>query len=277
MRKIAWVTDSTSTIDSAFAEEHDIYVVPLRVVFGENSYKEMTEITVEQFYERLSLSGKASSSQPPVGEFLQLYERLKEHYDDVIAIHCSSQLSGTLHTSIQAAEMAGVEIVAIDSKAGAFPLREMILRGIQWQKEGATPQQIKQKILLLIEKMSFYLLPTSLAQLHRSGRVSGTKLLISQLLKMHLLLRFEEGKVVVFDKIRTLNKAKQRMLDLLGQDYNKVRQVCIMHANDYEKAKLLQQHINNTMPKLSTEIMSFIPVVGVHAGEGTLGLCWFTN
>lgn len=277
MKKIAWVTDSTSTLDPVFAKQNHVYIVPLRVVFGEECYRESEDISPEVFYEKLETASKASSSQPPIGEFIELYESLKDQYDEIITIHCSTALSGTLHTSMQAAEIAGVKVTAIDSMAGAYPHREMILQGLEWQKQGASAAEIKTNIEQMIENMSFYLIPASLQNLHRSGRVSGTQLVLSQLLKIHLLLRFEEGKVVVNEKIRTFKRAKQRMLDVLKVDMEKVKHVCIMHANNPDEAVTIKQQISELLPRLKTEIMPFIPVVGIHAGAGTIGLCWFKN
>ncbi|MCW3794363.1 DegV family protein [Paenibacillus sp. LS1] len=274
MKKIAWVTDSTSTLDPVFAEQNHIYIVPLRIVFGEECYRETDDITSEMFYEKLAEASRASSSQPPIGEFIELYESLKDKYDEIITIHCSTALSGTLHTSMQAAEIAGVTVTAIDSKAGAYPHREMIMQGLEWQKQGCSAAEIKVNIEQMIDNMSFYLIPASLQHLHRSGRVSGTQLIISQLLKIHLLLRFEEGKVVVNEKIRTFKRTKERMLDMLKLDVEKVKHVCIMHANNQEEAVTIKKQIASLLPKLKTEIMPFIPVVSIHAGAGTIGLCW---
>ncbi|WP_440112821.1 DegV family protein [Paenibacillus sp. QZ-Y1] len=277
MKKIAWVTDSTSTLDPDFAKQNHVYIVPLRIVFGEECYRETEDMSSEFFYEKLGKASRASSSQPPIGEFIELYESLKDQYDEVITIHCSTALSGTLHTSMQAAEIAGVAVTAIDSRAGAYPLREMILQGLEWQKQGCTVAEIKVNIEQMIDNMSFYLIPASLQHLHRSGRVSGTQLIISQLLKIHLLLRFEEGKVVVNEKIRTFKRTKQRMLDMLKLDMGKVKHVCIMHANNQEEAVTIKQQIADLLPRLKTEIMPFIPVVSIHAGAGTIGLCWIRS
>ncbi|EHB67145.1 MULTISPECIES: DegV family protein [Paenibacillus] len=277
MRSIAWVTDSTSTIDPAFARDHHIYIVPLRLILGQETYREGIDVTAEAFYEKMKDEPKVSSSQPPIGEFIELYESLKGKYDDVIAIHCSSELSGTLHSSIQAAEIAEVPVVGIDSRAGAFPLREMIQSGIEWHKQGDTVQMIKEKIQALVHNMSFYLIPASLHRLHSSGRVSGTQLLLSNLLRIHLLLRFEEGKVIVEDKIRTFKKARQRMLETLKHEIQMIKKVCIMHANNEEEAEELRKEISGAHPSVKTEVMTFIPVVGVHAGEGTIAMSWIRH
>ncbi|OAB41491.1 DegV family protein [Paenibacillus glacialis] len=277
MKSIAWVTDSTCTIDPDFAKENHIYIVPLRLIFGNETYKETIDITSEEVYEKLKIFEKAGSSQPPIGEFIELYEYLKDKYDEIIAIHCSSALSGTFHNSIQAAEIAETSVVGIDSQAGAFPFREMIMHGIKLQHEGLSAQEIKESIQPMIDNTKFFLIPANLQQLHRSGRASGTQLLISNLLKINLIIRFDEGKVLVDEKIRTFKKAKQRLIEHLKTDIEKIKTVCVMHANNITVAQEIKQEIATDHPNIKIEIMTFIPVVGILAGEGTIGLSWIKN
>ncbi|WP_054956454.1 DegV family protein [Paenibacillus dakarensis] len=277
MRSLAWVTDSTSTIDKEFAKNNHIYIVPLRLILGQETYRESVDISAEDFYEKMRHESKVSSSQPPIGEFMELYESLKDKYDDVIAIHCSAELSGTYNTSIQAAAMANVPVIGIDSKFGAFPIREMIKAGIEWHKRGGSATEIKERIEEMVRNTTFYVIPSSLSRLHNSGRVSGTQLLLSNLLRIHLLLRFDDGKVVVEHKIRTFKKARQKMLEILKDDFHKIKKVCIMHANNMEEAKEIEKELSDMNPSLKTEIMTFIPVVGYLAGEGTIAMSWIKH
>lgn len=277
MKSIAWVTDSTSIIDPEFAKNNHVYIIPLRIIINNECYKENIDITIDDFYEKMREHEKVGSSQPPIGEFIELYERLKEEYDEIIAVHLSSELSGTYNASMQGAEIAEANVIGIDAKVGAYPIREMIMRGIHWQKKGFSGLEIKAKIENIIENMSFYLIPASLTQLHRSGRVSGSQFVLSQLLRINLLLRFDEGKVVVVEKIRTMKKTQQALLEIFKQDVGLVNDVCIMHSNNLEMALKLEEDIKAMAPDLRTEIMTYIPAVAVHAGEGTVGLSWIKN
>ena len=278
MKSIAWVTDSTSTIDAEFAVNNHVYIVPLRLMINNECYRENIDITTDEFYDKMRLNkDKVGSSLPPIGEFVELYERLKEEYDEIIAIHCSSELSGTFHTSMQAAEIAGVTVIGIDSKVGAYPIREMIQRGVHWQQAGCSALEIKSRIENIIEEMSFYLIPASLSQLHRSGRLSGSQLVLGQLMRIHLLLKFDEGKVVVEDKFRSFKKLKHKLLEILDKDIQKIQDICIMHANNMEEALSLESAIKEMSPSVRIEIMPFIPVVGALTGEGTLALSWINN
>jgi DegV family protein with EDD domain len=178
---------------------------------------------------------------------------------------------------MQAAEIAGVAVIGIDSKVGAYPIREMIMRGVHWQQAGYSALEIRSRIENIIEEMSFYLIPASLSQLHRSGRLSGSQLVLGQLMRIHLLLKFDEGKIIVVDKIRTFKKTKQKLLETLHRDILLIQDICIMHANNLEEALSLESAIQEMSPSVHTEIMTFVPVVGVHMGEGTLALSWIKH
>ena len=121
--KIAWISDTTSSLSKEFIKQHNIHIIPLHVVINDKFYKETIDITEEDFYDRMkNEEGKFQSSQPNIGDIVDLYEKLKEEYDFGIAIHASSTLTGTYQTSVMAAEMAGFKLFAIDSHTGSYPL-----------------------------------------------------------------------------------------------------------------------------------------------------------
>ena len=135
--KIAWITDTTASLSKEFINKHNIHVIPLHVVINDIFYRETIDITQEDFYDRMKNEpGKFQTSQPNVGEIVELYERLKADYDFGIAIHASSTLTGTYQTSVMAAEMAGFKLFAIDSQTGSYPLSYLVKKGIELVEQG---------------------------------------------------------------------------------------------------------------------------------------------
>src|SRR5699024_6261881 len=131
MKKIAWITDSSCGLDLEYAKKHNIFIVPLNVIINGKTYQEDIDLSKDEFYELLKVHGDdAKTSQPAYSEFVSLYERLKEEYDYGIAIHASSQLTGTYQSSISASEMVGFNVEVIDSKIGDFALGKMIKNGV---------------------------------------------------------------------------------------------------------------------------------------------------
>jgi DegV family protein with EDD domain len=276
-QKIAWITDTTSSLSKEFIEKHHIHVIPLHVVINDKFYKETIDITEEDFYNRMkNEEGKFQSSQPNIGDIVDLYERLKADYDFGIAIHASSTLTGTYQTSVMAAEMAGFKLFAIDSHTGSYPLSFLVKRGIELVGQGLDIEEVVSKLNSLREHTKLYLVPSNLDQLHKSGRVSGSQKILASLFNIKPILSIEDGAAKIKDKVRTEKKAIAWLVNNLKEDLETktVQKVAIVHANDKERAEGLEQLINHTFPQIKTEKLMLITVAGVHTGVGTLGLSW---
>lgn len=275
--KIAWITDTTSSLSKEFIEKHHIHIIPLHVVINDKFYKETIDITEEDFYHRMkNEEGKFQSSQPNIGDIVDLYERLKGEYDFGIAIHASSTLTGTYQTSVMAAEMVGFKLFAIDSHTGSYPLSFLVKRGIELVEQGCEIAEVVSQLNNLREHTRLYLVPSNLDQLHKSGRVSGSQKILASLFNIKPILSIEDGAAKIKDKVRTEKKALAWLVNNLKEDLatKKVQKVAIVHANDRERAEGLEQLINETFPSIKTEQLMLITVAGVHTGVGTLGLSW---
>lgn len=277
MQKFAWITDSTCGLSEEFIKEHNIYVLPLNVIVNDVSYREDIDISKEQFYEKLKEHGEgAMTSQPAYGEFLELYERLKTEYDYGIAIHASKALTGTYNSSMTASKQTGFSVEVIDSKIGAYALGKMIKNGIELEKQGKTYEEIVEKMRSYPNKAEMYLLPSSLDQLKRSGRVSTTQAVFASLLNIHLLLGFEDGTVVVEEKIRTKKRAENRVFQMVSDavENYKLNEICVMHAGVKERAYKWKEDIEQMHKQLKVKIETLVPVAGVHTGYGTMSVAW---
>lgn len=279
-KKIAWVTDSTASFsekDQAWLQDNHIYVVPLSFTFGNATFKEGVDITTEEFYEMMSNSAfPPTSSQPALGDFINLYTQLKENYDEAIIIHVSSELSGTYSTSTQAAEIVGFPVHPVDSWIGSFPLKFLIEEGITLYHEGRKPSEIVKELLSLREQCRLILIPANLDQLRKSGRVSNFGSILGNLLQIKPLLAFKEGKVNIVEKIRTMRKAEQALIDRLRDAYNQgiYDRIGIMHAGEKEIVEGLLEKIKAEYDSLKIEVLPLIPVAGVHTGVGTIALSY---
>jgi DegV family protein with EDD domain len=278
--KIAWITDTTASLSKEFINKHHIHVIPLHVVINDKFYKETIDITEEDFYNRMkNEDGKFQSSQPNIGDIVDLYERLKEEYDFGVAIHASSTLTGTYQTSVMAAEMAGFKLFAIDSHTGSYPLSFLVKRGIDLVERGLEIGEVVDQLNKLREHTRLFLVPSNLDQLHKSGRVSGSQKILASLFNIKPILSIEDGAAKIKDKVRTEKKAHAWLVNHLKEDLEtkSVQKVAIVHANDQEKADGLEKIINETFPTIETEKLMLITVAGVHTGVGTLGLSWVTE
>ncbi|MCL6571810.1 MAG: DegV family protein [Bacillus sp. (in: Bacteria)] len=274
--KIAWITDTTASLNKEFIEEYHIHVVPLHVVINQESYKETIDITQKEFYERMQdEEGTFQTSQPSVGEFVELYTKLKEDYDYGIAIHASSILSGTYQTSVMAAEMADFKLFAIDSLTGSYPLSFLMKKGVELVEQGLEGNEVVAHLNAIRDNTRLYLIPSNLDQLHKSGRVSGSQKILASLFNIKPILAIE-GTAKIVDKVRTEKRAIAWLINKLTEDLKtrSVNKVAIVHANDMKRATALEKLVNDTFPTIKTELMMLITVAGVHTGVGTAGLSW---
>jgi DegV family protein with EDD domain len=277
MPKIAWITDTTASLNNEFIEKYSIHIVPLHLIIDQVSYKETIDITEKDFYDRMkSENGKFQTSQPSLGDFVDLYKKLKNEYDFGIAIHASSTLSGTYQTSKMAAEMADFKLYAIDSQTGSYPLSFLITKGIELVEQGLEINEVIYQLEAIREHTRLYLVPSNLDQLHKSGRVSGSQKIIASLFNIKPVLSIEEGAAKIKEKVRTEKKSLCWLVNKLKEDLeNKtVRKVAIVHANDLQRATAFEKFVHETVPEIKTEILMLITVAGVHTGVGTLGLSW---
>lgn len=280
MEKIAWITDSTCYMEPELLKKYNIHVVPLSVVFGDDSLRENVEISTEDFYENMkNVKILPKTSQPSVGEFLELYEELKKEYDRGIAVHLSSGISGTYYTSQTAAELAGFELTAIDTEIATYPMSFILLEGLKAQEEGKSYAEIVTHMERVKDDVQAYFLVDNLEHLHRGGRMNAAQFLVGSVLQIKPILHFQDKKIAAFEKIRTYKKAKNRIFDLFREDaatgvpINAV----IIHANHIEEAATWKQEIEALYPNVSVKVSMFGPVIGTHVGQGTVGLSWYKH
>lgn len=278
-KKIAWVTDTAAFLSPEFIKEHNIHVLALNIVFDEGALRETVDMTHDEFYDKLrTAKTHPKTSQPTFGEHVALYERLKEEgYDCAIAIHTSEKLSGTVVSSPMAAEQAGFKNFAIDSLIGSYPMQAMLERGMELEKQGLEPEQIVAEIEAMRERAHLSFIPASLEQLHKSGRVSGTAMFLSNLLNIKLVISYnKEGGVEVAQKVRADKRARKYVIEILEEAIAKsgVSEVAIINCNNEAGANEWKRDLEKQFPSITFTPTSLSACVGVHAGEGTLGLTW---
>lgn len=281
MKKIAWITDSTCLLPQEVREQYHIYVLPNRIQFGQESFRDGVDLSEEEFYARLKEAKTLpTTSQPAIGETVELFETLKETYDLAIAVHVSSELSGTLNATRQAAEIADFPLFAVDSKLISLPMFEMIQKGNELLKQGAIPEEVADYLSHMHTHAHLYVTVGSLEQLHKGGRVSSIQLFMGSLLQVKPILTITNGKLEAFDKVRSRKKALTQLVSLFQEELSKgvsIEQVTILHAFAEEDARFLREKLHELAPQVAVKEGSLGAAIGVHAGEETIGMFWFNQ
>ncbi|MBL4955038.1 DegV family protein [Neobacillus sp. OS1-32] len=275
--KTAVVTDSTAYIPKEMRKKANIHMIPLNVIFGDEVYQEEIDITWDQFYEEVKTKELPTTSQPPIGQFVELFENLAEDYDAVISVHLSSGISGTYQGAITAGTMVeGIKVYAFDSEISCMVQGFYALEAAEWAERGEDPEVIIARLEELKATARAYFMVDDLSHLQRGGRLSGAAAFFGSLLQVKPLLHFENKVIVPFEKIRTRKKALKRIADLLGEDAAKGGQyrAVIIHANREQEALEWRDELAAMYPNVEFSISYFGAVIGTHLGEGSMGMGW---
>ncbi len=277
--RTAVVTDSTAYLPEEVRKEYNIHMIPLNVIFGNESYQEEVEMKTEDFYDKIKHSGELpKTSQPAIGQFVDLFEKLAKDYDAIISIHLSSGISGTYQTALSAGTMVeGAEVYAYDSEISCEVQGFYVLEAAGLANEGVAPQEIIVRLNEMKKSIRAYFMVDNLQHLQRGGRLSGTQAFVGSLLQVKPILVFEDTKIVPYEKIRTEKKAVKRIKEFFHEDAKDGAKIIAtaIHANRPEKAEALKKELEEQYPNAEVNISYFGPVIGTHLGEGSLGLGWY--
>jgi DegV family protein with EDD domain len=276
--KTAVVTDSTAYIPKELREKWNIHMIPLSVIFDNETYREEMDISAEAFYEEVKQRDLPTTSMPPIGEFVELFEKLAKEYDEVISIHLSSGISGTFQGAVTAGGMVDdIKLYAFDSEVSAMPQGFYALEAAKMAEQGRSGEEIIARLNEVKKSAKAYFMVDDLSHLQRGGRLSSAQALIGSLLQVKPLLHFEDKKIVPFEKVRTRKKALNRVVELLAEDAGSGEEyrAVVIHANREEEAQDWKSELEAQFPNVEFMLSYFGPVIGTHLGEGSMGMGWY--
>ncbi|MFC4354047.1 DegV family protein [Chryseomicrobium palamuruense] len=281
MTKIAWVTDSSVFPSETLKNNPDVHIVPLSIHFDQETYADEVTITKTEVYERLAKDKeKAKTSQPAAGEFAKLYETLNETYDEIIAVHLSNELSGTFASSKSGAEIAEINVHLVDSHSLSAGITHLIEEGIEMQTAGKSAEEIAVALRQRVKDFENYILIGALDQLYRGGRLSSAQFYLGNLLKIKPIIHIApNGKLNEGEKVRSLKKAKQALLDKVQASHQKntIKKIYLMHGNCEDEANEFAESLRSVAPGTEIVVGDISTVLAVHAGQGTLATLWYNN
>lgn len=283
--KIAVVTDSTSYLSTEEVERYHIHVVPIPVVIDGRSYNEGVDITLAEFWEKLRNSKSfPSTSQPPMGEMIQLYQQLgDEGYDTIISIHLTSTISGFVNSLRDVnSQLTNTKVFVYDSQITVKLMGYLAIEASRMAADGAAIDDIIARLDDVRSTIDEVFVVDDLQHLVRGGRLSNASAFIGSILKIKPLLTFDNDshEIVAFEKVRSRKKALNRVEELFGEALSKVDypvRAIVFDGNDPEGGKNWVKTIHEKFPDVEIETSYFGPVVGTHLGEKSLALGWLRD
>ncbi|HBV98156.1 MAG: degV family protein [Peptococcaceae bacterium BICA1-7] len=274
MGKLRIVTDSTADLPDDIVQRYNITVVPLKVFFGEEVYLDRVEITSEEFFRRQTNGETSSTSQPSPAEFVEYYTPLVKGGDEIISIHISSLMSGTVQSANLARTMLnypGLEV--IDSGMAGVPLGILVLNAARAAEEGKSGEEIKGLISRWLSELEVYFMVDSLEYLQRGGRIGKAQAFLGTLLNVKPLLTINGGLVSPYEKVRGKSKALARIISILGDKfgYGARLQCLVTHGDFPEGAEELKKGLRENFNCAEIIDTRLGTVVGTHVGPSLAG------
>jgi DegV family protein with EDD domain len=250
-----------------------ISVVPLTVFLDGEGLLDGVEITAAEFYRRLpGVSTHPTTSQPSPGRFAEVYRKLLEEHDEIVSIHISGKLSGTLSSAEQGADLVGRErIQVVDSEFASMPLGALVLVAAAVAERGAAASEVVAEVAHVRESARCFFAVSTLEYLRRGGRIGSARALLGSVLQIKPILAIERGEVVPLEQVRTTGRALNRLVEL-AESVDRGGGVCFVigHAGAEEVAQGLAGRLEQRAETLLIQPLG--PVVGAHAGPGAVGI-----
>ncbi|MCH2310030.1 MAG: DegV family protein [SAR202 cluster bacterium] len=269
------VTDSTCDLDKKTAQDLSIEIVPLNVHFGDEVYKDGIEINSDNFFDKL-INGSIypKTSQPSVGEFIDVYEKLGNDGSDIVSIHISDQLSGTINSARQAAKhLEGkVKVHIIDSKQISISLGLITISAATAVKEGKELNEVLDLIASLIARSHVFTALDTLEYLEKGGRIGKAKSLVGKILNFKPIIGSADGIIDAFGRGRS-NTACMIKLEELVKSTGEIESIGIVYSTDKSLADKFSEQITQNL-KLEKPPKSYQigPVIGVYGGPNVIGV-----
>lgn len=273
--KIAIVADSTAVMDQV--TDNDLYSIPLKIIFDQDSYEDGIDLSQDDFFKLLeSRSDLPTTSQPAIGEVEIIFKDLLKSYDHVIYITLSSQISGTYDSGMMARQLVDEsKVTVVDSASTSIIQKLMVIDALKFAKEGKNIDEIVAHLDQIRNNFEIYLVVDDLKHLSRTGRVSQTSAQIGSMLKIKPILKFIDGKIELFKKVRSVKKAHMALVELVKEEELKEGDyLMIAHAHGIEYAEALKVELQNICPNVEVGINALSPVISVHTGPKTIGVGW---
>jgi DegV family protein with EDD domain len=275
----AIVLDSTADFPDAPQRHANFRVVPLYVRFGEDSYRDYVDLSAEEFYDRLRSSADTpTSSQPTPGDFLETYEELAG-YDRVLVLTIASTLSGTFGSAETAAGLEGSgRVRVLDSKTASAAVAMLALAVQRRLERGTTDEEIDALLERYHRDAGLLFTVSTLEYLARGGRIGKAARFAGTLLNVKPILAIREGEVEPVKRVRGNAKAFAEFRSAFEAETtdDESLHVGIAHAAAPDRLEALTSLVRNVRPRATIDMSTMLgPVIGTHAGPGTVGFFWF--
>jgi len=274
------VTDTTTGLPREITQQLGIPVLPQLIIFGEESYRDDTELDTAVFLQKLKAAASLpKTAAPPPALYNPIYEQLTREGESVLVVAPSAKVSGTARSAqVAAQDFPGADIRVFDTQVIAGNFASLVLLADQYARDGLTGEQIVARLEAWIPRQRTYFLVDTLEFLQKGGRIGGAKALLGEMLQIKPILCLNHGQVEPCEQQRTKKRALARLVELIEEQCPKGPEshLCVMQAAALDEARSLAEVLKQRMGLANIPIYELPPAIVVHAGPGALAVAFFT-
>ncbi len=273
MNRVHIVVDSIAQCPSELFAQHDnLYKVPLRVTLGAEEWREDEISTAELFRKEKETGLPIRTSQPAPGEWLQVLQPIVEAGDEAVIITVSSGLSGTVEGARSAALMLDKKkVFVVDSKTASVGEAYLVEVALRLAAEGQSAAEIAAYLEKCVAATHTFMVPDTLEYLYKGGRIGGAAAVFGSILQIKPLIYLVDGKVDVFDKVRTKQRALKRMVAEVAK-FKDLEYIGVGHIDVPEEGRAVLEEIRLSFPDTPLRSADVGAVLGAHLGPGLIGI-----
>ena len=278
-QKIAIVTDGACSMTMEQANKFGVHMAPIYVNIDEKTYRSGVDLEASEFYRLQRTSKKIlTTAQTTAADFIELYNKLANEVDEIISIVVSRQLSATYQSAEMAQiQFAKVPIHTVDSGSVSWGQGMMAIAAVKAVALGQDAQAVIQLVENIKQRINIFFMVETLEYLRKGGRIGGAAAFLGSALDIKPILHIKDGKIESFEKQRTRKRSVARLVEIMEKKVAEQSvHVAVLHGNSPDEAAELEHQIRgkfNCVDLITSEIG---PVIGVHAGPGTLGLVYYS-
>ena len=279
-RRVRLITHTGCDMPLEEAKALHIGMIPDKVIFGDTEYRNMTEITAEEFYSKMEAARNLpTSSGPSVGDFVRAFREAARDADEILCLMITSRMSGCYATAVAAAgtvkrQGLTVPVYVYDTQQCSHGMAQMVRAAAKMAEAGDSALQIMEKLTELQSEMGVYFVLESLKNARKGGRVGAIKALAADALGIKPLLLFADGLVSDYGVARGMNDGMERVVSRFVKEGIPDETVTVFHAAAPERAEEMKQRILREVPHAVIRIESVGPVIGIYTGRGCVGIAF---
>jgi DegV family protein with EDD domain len=281
MSKVCIITDSTAYIPADLLQKYKIHVAPQVLIWGDETFRDGVDIMPAEFYARLENSKiMPSTSQVTPGTFQEMFAELIDQDCQILAVLLSPSLSGTVASAMQARGMfSNVDVEIVESNSTAMALGFQVLGAAKAALEGCSLDECKALAEKACQHTGVVFAVDTLEFLHRGGRIGGGSRFLGTALNIKPILEVVNGHVEAIERVRTRKKSLTRLMELTEERIagRKPVHLAVLHANAEAEAMNLMDQCRKRFDSSELFLTEVSPVIGTHAGPGTVGLAFMAG